>query len=215
VSEAVGTVDLAVTSTGGAPMIASYTVGGGSATPGADYTAISGTLLLGGTTISQTLSLPIINDSLPENNETVQVQLLGADGVAQTLTLTIVDNDPRVKFSAAGYSGSEVTGTALVMVTLDKAVATSTSVHYATANGSATAGSDYTATSGTLTFAPGQTSKTISIPILTDQVADPGETFSVNLSAPVGVVLSTPSSAQVTIVDDPPAYTLLLPLIRR
>jgi hypothetical protein len=215
VSESIGTVDLTLRSTGGTPMIASYTVGGGSATPGADYTVISGTLLLGGTTISQTISLPIINDSLPENNETVQVQLLGADGVAQTLTLTIVDNDPRVKFSAPGYSGSEVAGTALVTVTLDKAAATTTSVHYATANGTATAGSDYTASGGTLTFAPGQTSKTLSIPILADQVADPGESFSVTLSAPVGIVLSTPSSVQVTIADNPPGYKVFLPLVTR
>jgi hypothetical protein len=215
VSESIGTIDLTITSRGGSPMIASYTVSGGSATPGADYTVISGTLLLGGTTISQTFSLPIVNDSLPENNETVQVQLLGADGVAQTLTLTIVDNDPRVKFSAPGYSGSEVAGTALVTVTLDKAAATTTSVHYATANGTAIAGSDYTASGGTLTFAPGQTSKTLSIPILADQVADPGETFKVNLSAPVGIVLSTPSNAQVTIADNPPGYKLFLPLTTR
>jgi hypothetical protein len=96
VSESIGTVNLTVRSTGGAPMIASYTVGNGSATPGADYTVIRGTLMLGGGVVSQTLSLPIIDDSAAEGNETLDMQLLGADGVAQTLTLTIQDNEPKV-----------------------------------------------------------------------------------------------------------------------
>jgi uncharacterized protein DUF4394/Calx-beta domain-containing protein len=96
VNESTGTVNLTVSSTGGAPMIASYTVGNGSATPGDDYTVISGTLVLGGNVVSQTLSLPIIDDSAAEGSETLDVQLLGADGVAQTLTLTIQDNEPKV-----------------------------------------------------------------------------------------------------------------------
>ncbi|MFL5804757.1 MAG: DUF4394 domain-containing protein [Roseiflexaceae bacterium] len=215
VSESIGTVKLTVTSTGGAPMIASYSVGNGSATPGSDYTAISGTLLLGGSAISQTLSLPIINDTLPENNETVEVHLLGAAGVAQTLTLTIRDNDAAARLSAANYTGSEVRGTALLTVTLSQALATSASVKYATADGTAKAGSDYTASSGTLTFAPGQTSKTLSVPILGDHVIDAGEAFTISLSAPVGVALGTPSSAQVIITDDRSGYKLFLPLIKR
>jgi Domain of unknown function (DUF4394)/Calx-beta domain len=95
ISESAGTVALKVTSTGGAPLIASYSTGNGSATPGSDYTAISGTLVLGGGTISQTLSLSLINDTTAEQNETVAINLLGADGIMQTLTLTIRDDDFR------------------------------------------------------------------------------------------------------------------------
>ena len=63
---------------------------------------------------------------------------------------------------------------------------TTVSVDYATANGTATAGSDYTATQGTITFAPGVALKTIVVPIIDDPDPEPTETFTVNLSNPVG-----------------------------
>lgn len=94
VSEGAGSANLTLTSTGGGPLVVRYLTSGGTASPGSDYTAISGTLVLGNTTISQTLSLPIVNDTAAEGNETVDIQLQGADGVQQTLTLTIVDDEP-------------------------------------------------------------------------------------------------------------------------
>jgi hypothetical protein len=217
VSEGVGSVDLTVTSTGGTPLVMSYLVTGGTATAGSDYTATSGTLVLGNTTISQTFSLPIINDTTIEGNETVDIQLLGADGVQQTLTLTIADNDaaPGVSLSAVSYTGSEISGTAVLTVTLNQALSTSASVQYATTDGTAKAGSDYTAISGTLTFDPGQTSKTLTVPILSDPNLDVGEIFIVTLSAPVNVALVAPSSAGVTITDDRPIYVVYMPLVRR
>jgi hypothetical protein len=93
VGENAGAVAVTVTSTGGAPLIASYSVGNGNATPGSDYMAIGGTLLLGGSALSQTLSLPLINDTAAEQNETVQIRLVGSNGVLQTITLTIRDDD--------------------------------------------------------------------------------------------------------------------------
>jgi Ca2+-binding RTX toxin-like protein len=62
-------------------------------------------------------------------------------------------------------------------------------VQYATADGSATAPSDYTATSGTLSFNPGETSKTVTVPVHGDTVIEPDETFTVNLSSPTNAVL--------------------------
>ncbi len=191
------------------PLIASYATGGGSATAGADYTAMSGTVLL--TSGSQTFNVPIIDDTASEPDETFDVVLSGP-GIAQTATLTIRSNDPLVALIAATYSGSEIRGTALVTVTLNQADVMTATVAYATADGTARAGSDYTATSGTLTFAPGQTSKTISIAVLPDQVIDAGETFSVNLSAPSVAALGTPASAVVTISDDRPIYQVYVPI---
>lgn len=217
VSEAVGTVGLTLTSTGGSPLVLRYVVNGGTATAGSDFSVISGTLVLGNTTISQTLSLPIINDTTSEGNETVDIQLLGADGVQHTLTLTIADNDlaPGVSLSAASYTGSEIGGTAVLTATLNQALPTSVSVQYATTDGTAKAGSDYTGIIGTLTFDPGQTSKTFTIPILRDPELDLGETFTVTLSAPVNATLVAPSSAGVTITDGRPIYSVYLPLVRR
>src|SRR5690606_35996465 len=73
-------------------------------------------------------------------------------------------------------------GTATFTVTLSAASGRSVSVNYATSNGTATAGSDYTATSGTLTFTPGQTTKTITVPIANDTQPESSETFTVTLS---------------------------------
>jgi hypothetical protein len=204
VSESVGSVDVTITSTGGTAMVASYSVGGGSATAGDDYTPISGTVVLGGSAISQTISLPINDDTIAEGDETVQFHLFGASGVQQSLTITIQDDEPTVAFSAAEYSASEISGTAVLTVTLNQTVATTATVDFATSDETALAGVDYEAISGTLTFAPGETSQAITVTILGDAVIDAGETFSVTLSAPTNVGLGTPSSARVTISDDQP-----------
>jgi Calx-beta domain/RTX calcium-binding nonapeptide repeat (4 copies) len=99
---------------------------------------------------------------------------------------------------AEGGSGSQpVTFT----VSLAKASPLRVSVAYATADGTATAGRDYTATSGTLVFAPGQTSKTVAVPILGDATYEADETFTLTLSNPVNGTLGT-ATATGTITND-------------
>jgi hypothetical protein len=99
---------------------------------------------------------------------------------------------------------------AAVTVTLDKASSKPVSVDYRTINGSAVAGSDYDAVSGTLTFAKGQTSKTISVPIRGDRIAEgdsfgyESEYFTVSLSNPTGGAQLGTSTAVVYISDDEP-----------
>jgi len=76
-------------------------------------------------------------------------------------------------------------------------------VNYATSNGTATAGSDYTAKSGTLTFAAGVTSKTFAIPIVKDTLDESDETVNLTLSNPTGgATLGTPDTAVLTIIDN-------------
>lgn len=107
-----------------------------------------------------------------------------------------------VQFSATSFEVNESQGTATVTVALDQASASPVSVNYTTMDGSATAGSDYAATSGTLTFAAGETSKTFTVTILNDSVAEGDETVGLMLSSPSGAVLGTPSAAPLTIHDD-------------
>jgi Tol biopolymer transport system component len=84
-------------------------------------------------------------------------------------------------------------------------------VQYATADGTATAGSDYTAVSGVLNFPEGTNQQTITIPFLADQVPENPETFSVNLTNPIGEVdLGNPSSVTVVLTDPAPPTALVL-----
>ena len=86
-------------------------------------------------------------------------------------------------------------------------------VHYATADGSAKAGSDYTAVSGTLSFAAGQTSKTVSVPISDDSNPEPNKSFTFTLSAPNGGSLGN-ATATLTIRNDDAAPRPPAPVVR-
>ena len=91
--------------------------------------------------------------------------------------------------------GNTGTTNAVFTVSLSTASSQTVTVRYATANGTATAGSDYTAVSGTLTFAPGQLTRTIAVPVLGDTVVEPNETFIVNLTSPTNATLSDSQGA--------------------
>jgi hypothetical protein len=87
----------------------------------------------------------------------------------------------------------------------------SITVHYATSDGTATAGSDYTAVSGTLNFPEGTSSQTFTVPLMADQIVENPETFSISLSNPTGEVdLGDPSSITVTLTDPAPPAALVL-----
>src|SRR6185503_11373725 len=89
-----------------------------------------------------------------------------------------------VQFSAASYNVGEAGGSATITVTRVNGSDGAVSVDYATSNGTATAGSDYTAASGTLNFANGETSKTFSVPVTDDVLDEPDETVNLTLSNP-------------------------------
>ncbi len=106
---------------------------------------------------------------------------------------------------AAGPNGAEPATPGQFIVSLSQAVTAATTVSY-TVSGTATAGSDYTALSGSVTIPAGQTSATINVPVLDDTLKDPNETVTVSLTAITGggqgVVLGSTKSATITISDD-------------
>jgi hypothetical protein len=106
-----------------------------------------------------------------------------------------------LSFSASTYSVNENAGTVTVTVTEDTAPSATVGVSYATSG--ADAGVDYTSTSGSLSFAPTDPlSKSFTVPILNEGIADGNETFSVNLSNVTGpATLGSPSTATVTITE--------------
>ena len=114
--------------------------------------------------------------------------------------------DPELSFANTNITVDEDAGTATVTVELDRASTGTVTVDFATSDigtlsTHATAGEDYTATSGTLTFTSGQTSKTITIPILNDTDDEPSERFRVTLSNASGATLPASPQANVTITS--------------
>ncbi|NCR53510.1 MAG: hemolysin [Microcystis aeruginosa L211-07] len=116
-------------------------------------------------------------------------------GNYQLPTITL---NPRSQTIVEGLTTSQ---NAPYTVTLSQASNQTVSVNYATANGTATAGSDYTAIIGTLTFAPGVTSQVLNIPILNDSLNEADETFTLTLSSPTNAALGTQTAATTTITD--------------
>jgi len=172
---------------------------------------VSGTLTFNPTEDTKTIPVTILNDAAWEGPETYTVTLSGPSANAtitdDTATGTITNEDYRVgDASFDDVSVREDAGPAVFTVTLDRAVEVgdTVTVDYATADGSALAGSDYTAVSGTLTFIAGEDTKTISVTILNDADWENTETFTVTLSAP---------SANATITDDTAVGTITMGLI--
>ena len=183
-----------------------YATTPGTATSGADFTAMSGVLTFATGEISKTVSVVTIDDSIDEPDETFTLVLLNASAGATlttaTATGTITDNDDPLSLSMAAASGVEGSPVVFTM-TLSRAVSTQTvEVAYATTSGTATSGADFMATSGVLTFATGETSKTVSVPTIDDSVDEPNETFTlVLLNASADVTLAT-AMATGTITDN-------------
>ena len=106
------------------------------------------------------------------------------------------------QFSAAGYVVNENAGSVTIGVTRLGNVVTPMTINYATSNGTAETGSDYLATSGSLQFAPGETIKFFSVPIVDDNLVERTENINLVLSAANGTVLGSPFTSTITILDD-------------
>ena len=126
--------------------------------------------------------------------------------LSDTDTLSITVNDGgTLQFSAATYTVSENAGPAVITISRTGASAGTATVQIATSNGTATAGSDYTAVTQTVTFNSGETSKTVNIPITDDLLNEPDETVNLTLSNVGGSgALGTPLTAVLTIANDDP-----------
>lgn len=101
-------------------------------------------------------------------------------------------------------TGNSTISSANFTIKLSGASTSPVTVSYRTANGTATSGSDYSETSGILTFAPGEISKVVSVPIAPDKVAEPDETFTIQLSNPSGSTLAKPIGTATILNDDGP-----------
>jgi len=179
----------------------------GTAVSGQDYLGGSGTVTFPPGTTVQTVPVGIIGDLLDEPDETYFVNLSNPTnatlGDAQGLG-TIVDNDPQPSVSisdCAVMEGDVGSVPCVFTVSLSAASSFTVSVAYATVDGTATAGSDYTAAAGTLIFTPGGVTQPLAVQVLGDVAVEPDETFLVNLTGPVNATLGDAQGVG-TIGDD-------------
>jgi hypothetical protein len=141
---------------------------------------------------------------MDEPDETFEVTLanpVGAVlGIPSTATVTIFDDDPMPELTGADLAVFEWVGDAQIMVGLSAVSGYDVSVDYATVDGTATAPDDYTATSGIALIPAGASSTTVPVPIVSDGLIEPNESFTLELSNAMNAVLMT-SAVTVTIQD--------------
>jgi VCBS repeat-containing protein len=152
---------------------------------GVTYNSSTGVLTIPAATTSFTVTIPTVNDTLDEPNETLLLTVGGVTG-----TGTITDNDPTPSLTINDVTVNEAAGTMTFTVTLSAASGNTVTVNYGMVNQTALSGSDYTASSGTLTFASGVTTQTITVPILNDNIYEGSETFRVNLSGATNATIA-------------------------
>lgn len=174
-----------------------FTPGTTSITNLVDYGTTGGSITFAPGQTTQTVRVPITDDVIVERSETFWMTLAVQAGSTATLGRnygfgTIVDSDAAPGTPIASVRGGavdEAAGYATFAVTLDRPSASAVLLPWATADLTALAGGDYVARSGTLGFAPGETVKTVLVPLIDDAALEGFEQFTLELGAPAGATL--------------------------
>ena len=181
-----------------------FTTAAGTATAGVDYVETAGTFTIPAGSTTLLITVPVMDDLLVEEDETLSLVISGEH---KRITLnstsaeaTILDNDTYPEANISDISNLE-SGDAVFTVTLDKTYPEDITINYTTSDATATAGADYTVSTGTLTILAGNLSGTITVPVNDDTLDENDETLNITLSNPVNVLLGT-STAVATIQDD-------------
>jgi hypothetical protein len=187
----------------------SYTTANGTATAGSDYTTASGTLTFTAGQTSRPVAVTVAGDATIENDETFTVNLGSATGatISRAQGTGTIRNDDFPAASVADAStteGNSGTKALVFTVTLSAATPQTVTIPYTTTNGTATAGSDYAASAGSVTFTANQTSRTISVTINGDTAVEANETFTLTLSSPTNATLADGSATGTITNDDSP-----------
>lgn len=217
------TFTVTLSPTAGSTTTVQATIADGTATSAdGDFVALAPvTLTFNAGVVTQQVTVNVNGDTKLENDETFTVTL-GSNSVGTTIgsgtatgTITNDDAQPQMLISdPSQFEGNSGTTAFLFTVTLSNPSAFPITVNYLTSNGTATAGSDYTTTSGTLTFPPGSTTQTITVLVNGDLLNEGSETFFVTLSNASGATISD-AQATATIQNDPEdaAATATVPML--
>jgi hypothetical protein len=192
-----------------------YATSAGTATAPADYAAASGRITFAPGEVSREVLVTVAGDTLDEVEEDLAVVLslpthaTLAQADAGGVGIILDDDAPPDVFMLAPTSVTEGSGGALTPVTFDLALTAASSrtvtVDWTTAAGTAAAGSDFTAASGTVTFAPGEIARQVVVTVVGDDAVEPDEAFAVMLSNTVNAGLETAGISVTILNDDAPA----------
>jgi CSLREA domain-containing protein len=177
-----------------------------------DYTAQTNSLSFVPGETQKTIVISVVGDQLDEDDETFLVNLSSAVNATlgdEQARATLSNDDTPPSVSINHVTASEG-GSALFTVSLSQASGKPITVPYSTLANSATAGVDFAITSGELTFAPGETSQPLTVPVLDDALDEVDETFLVVLSSPTNASLAAEAQGQATITDNdnPPVLSI-------
>lgn len=178
------------------PITCDWSTQAGTATAGVDYLDGAGSITWQPGETVRLVTVTILSDGMAEGAEEFALALTGATGatIADGLAVCTIQASSGSAGGLPTVSVNDQTaaegGAATFTVTLSAASASAVTVGYSTQDVTALAGTDYTATSGTLTFDPGQTTKTVTVPVLSDGIAEPAETFRLVLSGVVGCTIA-------------------------
>jgi hypothetical protein len=174
-----------------------------------DYAPGSGTFSFAPGETSKTITVSLRSDALDEPDETFDVELSSAvNGTISksrgTCTITDDDAPPTIAINDVSLSegASGASKTFVFEISLSAASGRAVTVNWVTANGTALAPTDYIASSGTVTFAPGDTKRTIGVVVLGNNVVEPNETFNITLSAPVNATIADDTGLGTILNDD-------------
>jgi len=188
----------------------------GNAIIGSDYGGGNGVLTFDPGQTGYTINVPIVGDTIVEPDETFFVNLSNPTNatiaVRSGLGTILNDDLPNISINNVSSPEGDSGVTAFnFTVSLSQPAYKNVTVDYSTADGTAMVGSDYFATRGTLSFAPGEVSKSIPISVTGDTTIESDETFSVNLSNPTNASIANSVGAATIQNDDdtnPPAVSI-------
>jgi hypothetical protein len=188
------------------PVSFDYATADQSAQAGSDYASASGTVTFAPGETTRTVQVLVHGDTTIETDESFVLNLsnvVNASLASSTVIGRILNDDGRVAVESVslgeGNSGSQ---NMLFQISLDAAHATPITVSYTTLDGTATAGSDYATTGGTVVFQPGERNKFVAVPILGDTSVEADETFQLELLSASGVSIRTGTATGRIVNDD-------------
>ena len=198
-----------------ATVTVAWATANGTATAGADYQSAGGTVTFPAGSTSQTVTVQVVGDTTFEPDETFVVNLSSPSNatIADNQGVGTIQNDdtrPTLSIGDVTHAEGDAGTTAYEFaVTLSGPSATTVTVDWSTADATATAGSDYAAASGTLTFPAGTTARTITVQVAGDTVHEPTETFIVNLTnASVAAIADGQGVGTITNDDAAPSLSV-------